>query len=164
MNFNLYFIRLITKSLTSTQLRWAIIQKEAFAIFETLRQLNHLLRDRKFVMYTDHKNLLFITESSNPMIYRWWMSIQELDFIKRFTLGVNNPIADGMSRLCPNLMIEEPDLYDETDILCAITEKFVLNSNEHQIISSVHNSLVGLRLSTGSLKTGVELKVIGSNV
>jgi hypothetical protein len=29
------------------------------------------------------------------------------------------------------------------DILCAITEKFVLNSSEYQMISSVHNSLVG---------------------
>jgi hypothetical protein len=38
------------------------------------------------------------------------MAIQ-LDFTKEFTLGVNNPIADGMS--LPNLMIEEPDLYDE---------------------------------------------------
>jgi transposase InsO family protein len=136
-------VAFVSKSLTSTQLRWAIIQKEAYAIFETLKQLDHLLRDRKFKLFTDHKNLLYITESSNPMIYRWWMSIQELDFTKEFTLGVNNPIADGMSRLCPNLMIEEPDLYDDTDILCAITEKFILNSSEYQIISSVHNSLVG---------------------
>jgi transposase InsO family protein len=136
-------VAFISKSLTSTQLKWAIIQKEAYAIFESVKQLDHLLRDRKFKLFTDHKNLLYITESSNPMIYRWWMAIQEFDFTKEFTLGVNNPIADTMSRLCPNLMIEEPDLYDETDILCAITEKFILNSSEYQIISSVHNSLVG---------------------
>jgi transposase InsO family protein len=136
-------VAFVSKSLSSTQLRWAIIQKEAYAIFETLKQLDHLLRDRKFRLFTDHKNLLYITESSNPMIYRWWMAIQELDFTKEFTLGVNNPIADSMSRLCPNLMIEEPEIYDDIDILCAITEKFILNSNEYQIISSVHNSLVG---------------------
>jgi hypothetical protein len=29
------------------------------------------------------------------------MDIQQFDFTKEFTLGVNNPIADGMSRLCP---------------------------------------------------------------
>jgi hypothetical protein len=34
----------------------AIIQKEAYAIFETLKkQLDHLLRDRKFKLFTDHK-------------------------------------------------------------------------------------------------------------
>jgi transposase InsO family protein len=136
-------VAFISKSLTSTQLRWAIIQKEAYAIFETIKQLEHLLRDRKFKLFTDHKNLLYITESSNPMIYRWWMAIQEFDFTKEFTLGVNNPIADTMSRLCPNLMMEEPELYDEADILCAITEKFILNSSEYEIIASVHNSLVG---------------------
>jgi hypothetical protein len=78
------------------------------------------------------------------MIYWWWMAIRELDSTKEFTLGVNNPIfADSMSSLCPNLMIEEPELYDDTDIFCAITEKFILNCNEYQIKSSVHNNLVG---------------------
>ena len=71
------------------------------------------------------------------------MAIQEFDYTREFTLGVNNPIADTMSRLCPNLMIQEPDLYDETDILCAFTEKVILNSSEYQVISPVHNSLVG---------------------
>jgi hypothetical protein len=51
------------------------------------------------------------------------MDIQQFDFTKEVYLGVNNPIADGMSRLCPNLMSEEPDLYDEL-ISFAITEKF----------------------------------------
>jgi hypothetical protein len=109
-------VAFVSKSLTSTQLRWAIIQKEAYAIFVTIKQLDHLLRDRHFKLFTDHKNLLYITESSNPMIYRWWMAIQEMDFTKEFTLGINNPIADSMSRLCPNLMLDEPNLYDDMDI------------------------------------------------
>ena len=49
----------ISKSLTSTQLKWAIIQKEAYAIFVVLKQLDHLLRDRVFKLFTDHKNLLY---------------------------------------------------------------------------------------------------------
>jgi hypothetical protein len=40
-------------------------------------------------------------------------------------------------------MIEEPDLYDEVDILCSIIEKFVLTEAEYKSIFSVHNSLVG---------------------
>jgi transposase InsO family protein len=136
-------IAFVSKSLTATQLRWAIIQKEAFAIFETLKQLDHLLRDRKFILFTDHMNLLFITESSNPMIIRWYMSIQELDFTKRFTKGEDNPISDHCSRLCPNLMSNEPELYDEADIVCANVHKFILNNKEYEVIASVHNSTVG---------------------
>jgi hypothetical protein len=132
-------VTFVSKSLSSTQLQCATIQKEAYVIFETLKQLDHLLRDRKCRLFTDYENLLYITESSNPMIYWWWMAIQELDFTKEFTLGVNNPIADSMAHLCPNLMIEEPELYDDTDILCAITEKFILNSNECQMKSLVHD-------------------------
>ena len=31
-------------------------------------------RDRLFTIRTDHQNLLFIKEASNPMIVRWYMA------------------------------------------------------------------------------------------
>jgi hypothetical protein len=61
-----------------------------------------------------------------------------VDFTKEFTLGVNNPIADSMPL---PLMSEEPDLYDELISFALSILKFVLNSSEYQMISSVHNSL-----------------------
>ena len=117
-------VAFVSKTLTSTQLLWPIIQKEAYAIFVSVKQLDHLLRDNKFVLQTDHKNLFYITDSSNHMIVRWYMAIQELDFTKRFTIEKNNPIADNMSRLCSNLMKDEPSQYDDIDILCSILSKF----------------------------------------
>jgi transposase InsO family protein len=136
-------VAFMSKSLTSTQLRWPIIQKEAYAIFVSIKQLEHLLRDRRFIVRTDHKNLLYITDSSNPMIIRWYMSIQEFDYTQEFTLGSQNPIADGFSRLCPNLMKEEPLIYDDMDILCSVMNKFRIDSNEYTLLSEVHNSVVG---------------------
>jgi hypothetical protein len=66
-----------------------------------------------------------------------------------------------MSCLCPNLMIEEPDLYDEADIFCAVTKKFILNSSDYYIISSVHNSLVGHSGLERTLKR-LTFKLLGS--
>ena len=136
-------VAFVSKSLTATQLRWPVIQKEAYAIFASMQDLMHLLRDRTFVLRTDHKNLLYISESSNPMIIRWYMAIQELDYTKQYLKGESNVVADDMSRLCPNLMTEEPDLYDHQDILCSTLNKFILSSEDHTVISTVHNSLVG---------------------
>jgi RNase H-like domain found in reverse transcriptase len=73
-------IALVSKSLTQTQLAWSTIQKEAYAIFFCCTHLDNLLRDRKFTILTDHKNLTFIKQASNPMIVRWHLALQELDF------------------------------------------------------------------------------------
>ena len=67
--------------------------------------LQSLLRDRLFTIRTDHQNLLFIKEASNPMIVRWYMALSEFSFNLSFIRGVDNNIADAMSRLCRNNMI-----------------------------------------------------------
>ena len=74
--------------------------------------LQSLLRDR-----TDHGNLLFIKEASNLMIVRWYMALSEFSF----TPGVDNNIADAMSRLCRNNMIDSPTEFSEENILSAIS-------------------------------------------
>jgi RNase H-like domain found in reverse transcriptase len=57
------------------------------------------LSDRKFTILTDHKNLTFIKQGSNPMVVRWHLALQELDFTLEYGKGVENTIADAMSRL-----------------------------------------------------------------
>ena len=56
--------------------------------------------DRFFTIRTDHRNLLFIKEASNPMIVPWYMALSEFSFTLEFIPGVENDIADAMSRLC----------------------------------------------------------------
>jgi hypothetical protein len=41
---------------------------------------------------------------SNPMVYRWLVDVQEYNFKLEDILGINNPVADGMSRLVANNM------------------------------------------------------------
>jgi RNase H-like domain found in reverse transcriptase len=63
--FDYGVVVLVSKSLSLAQIRWAVIQKEAYAIFYVWMHLKSLLRDRKFILRTDHRNLLYITENSN---------------------------------------------------------------------------------------------------
>jgi RNase H-like domain found in reverse transcriptase/Integrase zinc binding domain len=152
-------IAFVSKSLSPAQLRWAVIQKEAYAIFFVCMHLKSLLRDRKFTLRSDHRNLLYITENSNTMIVRWYMALSEYSFNLEFISGDTNEVADSMSRLCRNNMKDAPREYSEAAVFSAsIIEKFTLTKIQYRTISSVHNSNVG---HFGLDRTLKRLKAIG---
>ena len=137
-------VAFVSKSLSSAQLRWSVIQKEAYGIFYSCTYLQSLLRDRQFTIRTDHRNLLFITQASNPMIVRWYMALSEFSFKIEFISGVENGIADSMSRLCRNNMVDLPREYSEDEVISSsIIEKFQLTSDQYHHIGKMHNSTVG---------------------
>jgi hypothetical protein len=59
-------IRFISKALHKAQLNWSTFEKEAYAIFYTITKFDFLLRDVRFVVETDHKNLTFLKTASQP--------------------------------------------------------------------------------------------------
>ena len=96
-----------------------------------------MLRDRKFTIQTDHKNLMFIKHDSNPMVVRWWMALQELDFSIDYIKGDTNHIADALSRLCVNR--KQENKY----IMAALHADRVLSTEHYKAISSCLNSMLG---------------------
>ena len=96
-------IAFISKTLTDTQRRWHTPQKEAYAIFYAFKQLDYLIRGVKFTLRTDHKNLIYINDTMTEMVIRWKIAVQDYDFDIEHIPGVNNIVADGLSRL-----IEDP--------------------------------------------------------
>ena len=104
--------------------------------------LQSLLRDRSFKIRTDHRNLLFIKEVSNPMIVRWYMALTEFSFTLEFIPGVDNNIADAMSRLCRNKMIDSPTEFSEEHILSVISESSKPDKQQYAKIGKMHNSFV----------------------
>ena len=105
--------------------------------------LQSLLRDRLFTTRTDHQNLLFIKEASEPMIVRWYMAFSEFSFNLSFIRGVDNNIADAMSRLCRNNMINFHDEHSNSRILSVISKSFKPNGILYSKIRRLHNSTVG---------------------
>ena len=106
--------------------------------------LQSLLRDRLFTIRTNHRNLLFITEVSNPMIVRWYMALFEFSFTLEFIPGVDNDITDSLSRLCRNNMIDSPKEYSPEYILSALhVESYEPSSSQYSKIGIMHNSIVG---------------------
>ena len=72
------------------------------------------------------------------------MALSEFTFNIEFISGEDNGIADSMSRLCRNNMIDNPREYSEEYIISAsIIEKLKLTPNQQRVIASVYNSFVG---------------------
>ena len=95
-------IAFLSKSLNKTQRKWGIPDKEAYAIFYALKKWDHLLRDAKFVLQTDHENLTYINFEGTAKVRRWKLLVQEYNFTLDFVKGVDNVVADPFSRLCQN--------------------------------------------------------------
>ena len=153
-------VALVSKALTSTQLAWSVIQKEAYAIFFCCTHLDAMLRDRKFTILTDHKNLTFIKQASNPMIVRWHLALQELDFDIQFVAGVDNEIADAMSRLCINNKPPKTNEY----ILASIDTPYVISNENYLMIGYVHNGVMGHGGVERTLKKLETLKQVWPNM
>ena len=136
-------VAFVSKSLNIPKVRWSVIQKEAYGIFHSCMYLQSLLRDRLFRIKTDHRSLSFIKEAFNPMIVWWYMALSEISFTLEFIPGVDNNIADAMSRLRQNNMVDEPKEYTGEHILSAISASTKPNKIQHLKISKLHNSKVG---------------------
>ena len=133
----------VSRSLNKSQLRWSVIQKEACGIFYSCMYLQSLLRDRFFTIRTDYRNLLFITEASTPMIVRWYMALSEFSFSLGFIAGVDNDIADSLSRLCRNDMIDSPKKYSPEYILSALhIESYKPSPSQYSKIGMLHHTVV----------------------
>ena len=150
VNGNKKPISFVSKSLSASQTKWSTIQKEAYAIYFCCKQLDSLLRDRTFKIFTDHKNLTFLQSDPSHMVSRWQMALQELAYTVEYVSGSKNYLADAMSRLCPNLTPVPVVLQDTTSatatsetILSAIHETVPVTDDQLELIEMSHNSMVG---------------------
>ena len=106
-------IQYLSAQLTSTQRKWATIEKEAFAVIYALKKLRPYLLGADFTVYTDHKPLLsfFVGEVKNTKIQRWAILIAEYGARIKYRPGQNNVRADMLSRL-PATEDDNPQVND----------------------------------------------------
>ena len=77
------------------------------------------------------------------MIVQWYMALSELSFTLEIIPGVENDIADAMSHLCRNNMVDSPQEYSEEHILSAISASIKPNESQIAKIGKLHNSKIG---------------------
>jgi len=94
-------ISYLSHKLSGAQLRWATIEKEAFAIIYALKKFHAYLWGSRFEIHTDHKPLrsLFKSEIKSSKLARWSIQIQEYQAPILYHPGKLNIRADMLSRI-----------------------------------------------------------------
>ena len=102
---------------------------------------------------TDHANLVYINKSVNMMVQRWKTAIGSYDFVIEHISGVKNIVADYLSRLVKNLLIEE--VRKDQELTEEKKDELILLMLHHETKSLMrHMSKSKVYITTSSVTVG----------
>ena len=84
-----------------TQVKWNITEKEAYAIYKSVKKFAFYITGAKTTVYSDHKPLKNFFEGGMNItkLDRWSLELQEFDISLEFIQGKLNTVADVISCL-----------------------------------------------------------------
>ena len=84
-----------------SQLNWATLMKEAFAIYMSVKKLSFYLTDAQILLRSDHKPLeKFLQKNTlNSKVNNWVMELEAFNIQFDYIKGSNNILADTLSCL-----------------------------------------------------------------
>jgi len=93
-------IAYFSEKLNDTRRRYSTYDKEFYAIVRALDYWSHYLRPKQFVLHSDHQALKYINgqHKLNPRHAKWVEFLQSFSFVSNYKQGVNNVVADALSR------------------------------------------------------------------
>ena len=97
-------VSFISRALRGAEEYYSTIEKEALACVWAVERLKTYLWGKKFILYTDHKPLIYLFEgkgsgNASSRLIRLVARLQEFNFEVRHISGGNNSIADTLSRM-----------------------------------------------------------------
>ena len=105
-------IAVVSHKFTKAATRWATIKQELYGIYYAVSKLSHLLHGKRFIIETDHANLLHLEQSDVAILIRWRLYLQQYDFMLRHLPGKTNVVADAVSRQWMEEFEDEDGLTD----------------------------------------------------
>ena len=95
-----------SRTMASAEKRYSHMDKEALAIIFGLKRFHQYLYGRKFIIYTDHKPLSYLSDPTRAIpqlassrLQRWALTLSAHTYSIEYKLGKSNGNADAFSRL-----------------------------------------------------------------
>ena len=84
-----------------SQLNWAALTKEAFAIYMSIKKLSFYLTDAQILLRSDHKPLekFLLKNTLNSKVNNWAMELEAFNIQFDYIKGSSNILADILSHL-----------------------------------------------------------------
>lgn len=98
---NLHPVCYISRKLTDTEQRYAVVERECLAIVWATAKLARYLLGKPFILQTDHAPLKALNgrKLNNGRMARWALKLSDFQYDVKHVAGVDNVIADTLSRL-----------------------------------------------------------------
>jgi hypothetical protein len=106
-----------SKTLNEAQLNYATMEKELLVVVFTFEKFRSYIVNSKIIVYTDHAAIkyLLVKKDAKPRLIRCILLLQEFDVEIHDKKGVENVVADHLSRMNCGQDIKEPTEYKMRD-------------------------------------------------
>jgi hypothetical protein len=93
-------IAYFSEKLNEAHKRYSTYDLELYALVQTVKHWRHYLIHREFLLFTDHDSLRYLNAQKklNARHARWVNYLQEFTFVLKHKAGVENAVADALSR------------------------------------------------------------------
>ncbi len=151
------------KQLTQTEKKWAVIEKEFYAIIHAIKSFKHYLYGSKITIRSDHAPLAHIMKSRKDpggRLGRWSLLMQEYDADITYRPGKKNGNADGISRIPPPEE-EAAQNYDNDDVTQPFGEEIRVHLITAEIVKAQQEDDYCKKLMKESLDRGDDILQAG---
>gem|GEM_PF-1640441 len=101
INNKVKYLGFIARSLGPSEQRWGSSKRELAAVVYAFKKFHQWLYGRPFHLFVDNRGILFLHSQPklDRMVENYYDTIFEMDFDITFCSGINNILADTLSRL-----------------------------------------------------------------
>jgi len=118
--------------MSGAQLNYATTEKELLVVVFAIDKFRSYLVGAKVIVFTDHAALkyLFTKKDAKPRLLRWISLLQEFDLEIKDKKGVENTVADHLSRM-PLTNMQDLPINDflRNDMLLKVTDSYPWYAN-----------------------------------